>query len=136
MVTAGVSLHSPMTLPSLSKTRVRHTTSMGTSLPTTNGSSCTVVEAEERVAVERLNSDCWRVSARYGFTETPDVAIALERCAPLGLQVDAAELPTGEKSRLTATLADALLRAIGVDVLDKRLEALQAVLIGRKEQVR
>jgi len=51
-----------------------------------------VVEPEERVAVERLNPDCWRVSARYGFTETPDVAIALERCAPLGLQVDAADL--------------------------------------------
>ncbi len=49
-------------------------------------------------------------------------------------QVDAAELPTGEKSRLTAALADALLRAIGVDVLDKRLEALQAVLIGRKDK--
>jgi hypothetical protein len=49
-------------------------------------------------------------------------------------QVDQAELPTAEKSRLTATLADALLRAIGVDVLDKRLEALQAVLIGRKEE--
>jgi hypothetical protein len=51
-------------------------------------------------------------------------------------QVDQAELPTGEKSRLTAALADALLRAIGVDVLDKRLEALQAVLIGRKDQGR
>jgi hypothetical protein len=49
-------------------------------------------------------------------------------------QVDAAELPTAEKSRLTATLADALLRAIGVDVLDKRLEALQAVLISREEK--
>ena len=49
-------------------------------------------------------------------------------------QLDAAELPTGEKARLTATLADALLRAIGVDVLDKRLEALQAVLVGRKEK--
>jgi hypothetical protein len=47
-------------------------------------------------------------------------------------QVDAAELPTSEKSRLTATLADALLRAIGVDVVDKRLEALQAVLMNRK----
>jgi hypothetical protein len=35
---------------------------------------------------------------------------------------------------LTATLADALLRAIGVDVLDKRLEALQAVLLGRKDK--
>ena len=51
-------------------------------------------------------------------------------------QVDAAVLPTAEKSRLTATLADALLRAFGVDVLDKRLEALQAVLNARKEKGR
>jgi hypothetical protein len=51
-------------------------------------------------------------------------------------QVEAAELSTGEKARLTAALADALLRAIGVDVIDKRLEALQAVLIGRKEKGR
>jgi hypothetical protein len=51
-------------------------------------------------------------------------------------QIDAAELPAGEKARLTATLADALLRAIGVDVLDKRLEALQAVLLGRKDKGR
>jgi hypothetical protein len=49
-------------------------------------------------------------------------------------ELDKAELPTGEKSRLTAALADALLRAIGVDVLDKRLAALQAVLIGRKNK--
>jgi hypothetical protein len=49
-------------------------------------------------------------------------------------QLNVAELPTGEKARLTATLADALLRAIGVNVLDKRLEALQAVLLGRKEK--
>jgi hypothetical protein len=49
-------------------------------------------------------------------------------------QVDGAELPTAEKSRLTAALADALLRAIGVEVLDKRLEALQAVLLSRKDQ--
>jgi hypothetical protein len=48
-------------------------------------------------------------------------------------QVDQSELPTAEKARLTATLADALLRAIGIDVLDKRLEALQAVLMGRKD---
>jgi hypothetical protein len=49
-------------------------------------------------------------------------------------QVDAAEVPTAEKARLTAALADALLRAIGVDVLDQRLEALQAVLKGRKDR--
>jgi hypothetical protein len=49
-------------------------------------------------------------------------------------QVNAAELSTSEKSRLTGVVADALLRAIGVDVLDKRLEALQAVLTGRKDK--
>jgi hypothetical protein len=51
-------------------------------------------------------------------------------------QLDQSELPTAEKSRLTATLADALLRAIGVDVLDKRLEALHSVLNSRKEKKR
>jgi hypothetical protein len=51
-------------------------------------------------------------------------------------QLDAAALPTGEKARLTATLADALLRAIGVDVVDQRLAALQAVLLGRKDKKR
>jgi hypothetical protein len=49
-------------------------------------------------------------------------------------QIDAAEMSTAEKARLTATLADAVLRAIGVDVLDKRLEALQLVLLGRKDK--
>jgi hypothetical protein len=51
-------------------------------------------------------------------------------------QIDQSELPTGEKSRLTAAVADALLRAISVDVLDKRLAALQAVLLGRKDKDR
>jgi hypothetical protein len=49
-------------------------------------------------------------------------------------QLDSVELPATEKARLTALLADALLRAIGVDVIDKRLEALQAVLAGRKDK--
>src|SRR5262249_4916631 len=51
-------------------------------------------------------------------------------------QLEQSDLPTAEKTRLTAALADALLRAIGVDVIDKRLEALQAVLIGRKDKDR
>ena len=51
-------------------------------------------------------------------------------------QIDQSELPTGEKSRLTAALADSLLRAISVDVLDKRLEALQTVLNGRRDKDR
>jgi hypothetical protein len=48
-------------------------------------------------------------------------------------QTDQSDLTTSEKTRLTATLGNALLHAIGVDVQDKRLEALQAVLNGRKE---
>ena len=51
-------------------------------------------------------------------------------------QVDQSELSTADKAHLSARLADALLRAIGVDVLDKRLEALQAVLLGRKDKER
>lgn len=49
-------------------------------------------------------------------------------------QLDQSALSTADKSRLTATLADALLRAIGVDVIDKRLEALQSVLLDRKKR--
>ena len=51
-------------------------------------------------------------------------------------QLDQSDMPTAEKSRLTASLADAVLRALGVDVIDKRFEALQAVLSGRKEKGR
>jgi len=51
-------------------------------------------------------------------------------------QIDGADLPTAEKSRLTATLADALLRALTVDELNKRMEALEAVLLSRNEQGR
>ena len=61
-------------------------------------------------------------------------ADVVQRLAARLRQLDAADLPTRDKARLTATLTDALLRAIGVDVLDKRLEALQAVLLGRKDQ--
>jgi len=51
-------------------------------------------------------------------------------------QIEAAELPTGEKARLTATFADALLQAIGVDELEQRLEELEAVLMARKDKRR
>jgi hypothetical protein len=47
-------------------------------------------------------------------------------------QLDTSELSTTDKSRLSVSLAQALLRAIAVDELDGRLEALQAVLLGRK----
>jgi len=47
-------------------------------------------------------------------------------------QIDAAELPTSEKSRLTATLADALWRGIAMDDMDKRIKAIESVLSSRK----
>jgi KUP system potassium uptake protein len=46
------------------------------------------VRAEDRVACERIGDDCWRVAARYGFMEQPDLVLALEVCAPDGLQLD------------------------------------------------
>jgi KUP system potassium uptake protein len=38
-----------------------------------------------RVACEPLGHDCWRVRARYGFTDAPDVSLALELCSAHGL---------------------------------------------------
>jgi KUP system potassium uptake protein len=46
------------------------------------------VQAEHRVASERIAENCWRVRVQYGFMEQPDVALALEMCGPQGLQVD------------------------------------------------
>jgi KUP system potassium uptake protein len=46
------------------------------------------VGADHRVACDRLIDDCWRVSARYGFMEQPDIGLALELCAPAGLQAE------------------------------------------------
>jgi hypothetical protein len=50
--------------------------------------------------------------------------------ARLGL-LDQSELPGADKARLTVALADALLRAIGVDLLEKRLQTLENVIDGK-----
>ena len=50
------------------------------------------VQATERVTCELLANECWRVTARYGFMEQPDVGSALEQCAPAGLQVEPMEV--------------------------------------------
>jgi KUP system potassium uptake protein len=50
------------------------------------------VSSGDRVACEHMTDNCWRVSARYGFMEQPDVTHALELCAPAGLQVDPMQL--------------------------------------------
>ena len=82
------------------------------------------------------DADALHGEREAGDASPMDTAGVVQVLAARLRQLDAAELPTGEKSRLTATLADALLRAIGVDVLDKRLEALQAVLLSRKDKER
>jgi len=46
------------------------------------------VHRSHRIVSEMLSGDCWRITARYGFMERPDVAHALELCAPGGLQLD------------------------------------------------
>jgi len=46
------------------------------------------VEPEDRVECKRLRHDCWSVTARYGFMEQPEVALALELCGPQGLQLE------------------------------------------------
>jgi KUP system potassium uptake protein len=50
------------------------------------------VDTEERIECERLVGDCWRVRARYGFMERPDVVHALDLCAPMGLALDAMDV--------------------------------------------
>ena len=82
------------------------------------------------------DADALQGGQEAGEASPMDTADVVKLLAGRLRQIDRAELPTGEKSRLTAALADALLRAIGVDVLDKRLEALQAVLLGRKDKER
>jgi KUP system potassium uptake protein len=46
----------------------------------------------EQVSAERFAEDCWRVTARYGFLDRPDVSLALDRAGPLGLVVDPMEV--------------------------------------------
>ena len=80
------------------------------------------------------DADALHGEQEAGETSPMDTGDVVKLLAARLRQIDQSELPTGEKSRLTAALADALLRAISVDVLDKRLEVLQAVLIGRKDR--
>ena len=49
------------------------------------------VDEAERTECEALGDGCWRVRARYGFMDRPDIGFALELCAPHGLQLDLME---------------------------------------------
>ena len=46
------------------------------------------VSFEERVVLERLGNQCWRVRVRYGFMNPPDLLRALDVCGALGLEFD------------------------------------------------
>lgn len=50
------------------------------------------VPIEDRVECESLGNNCWRVRARYGFTDRPNVPLALEQCGGFGLQADPMEV--------------------------------------------
>jgi KUP system potassium uptake protein len=50
------------------------------------------VSAARRIVSERIIDNCWRISARYGFMEQPDVAAALALCSPAGLNLDPMEV--------------------------------------------
>lgn len=49
------------------------------------------VPEDERLAVEPLDGGFWRVRAHYGFFEEPNVSNILDRCADLGLKLQACE---------------------------------------------
>ena len=49
------------------------------------------VPFEERVVCERLGGDSWRVRARYGFMNSPDVPLALDLCRAQGLPIEPME---------------------------------------------
>jgi KUP system potassium uptake protein len=48
------------------------------------------VEEADRLEVQDLGEGMWRVTARHGFMETPDIPAALRACAPHGLAIEPA----------------------------------------------
>jgi KUP system potassium uptake protein len=47
------------------------------------------VDAEERLTLEKFEEGFWRLTARYGFMETPDVPDVFNRARALGLRAKA-----------------------------------------------
>lgn len=46
------------------------------------------VDAEERITLEEIDDNVWRLIGHYGFMEQPDVPVLLEACGAKGLQLD------------------------------------------------
>jgi KUP system potassium uptake protein len=49
------------------------------------------VPHEERAVIERLGADCWRLYARFGFTDQPDAIEALQAARAKGLDLNLME---------------------------------------------
>jgi len=47
-----------------------------------------VVPAAQRLTIESLGHDFWRVRVAYGFMETPDIPAALDACRGHGLEIN------------------------------------------------
>ena len=45
------------------------------------------VDENERIAVENLTKNFWRVTVRFGFMDVPDVPKALKLCEAFGLEI-------------------------------------------------
>lgn len=50
------------------------------------------ISVEERVSVERVNDDFYRITALYGFTETPDIHEVLQACTDRGFHFPIEEI--------------------------------------------
>lgn len=47
-----------------------------------------VADAEERITIEPLGNEFYRLTLRFGFAEDPNIPVALSRCALQGLEFD------------------------------------------------
>jgi hypothetical protein len=80
-----------------------------------------------------LYQPAFRQAYRQARRELVEAAVSRIQAARLQ-QLDQSDLPLVEKARLTVSLADAFLRAIHVEVLDQRLQALEAVLLNPQDE--
>ncbi|HEX2727523.1 MAG TPA: KUP/HAK/KT family potassium transporter, partial [Beijerinckiaceae bacterium] len=72
-------------LHNLKHNKVLHETNVILSIVTADQPQ---VDERERVSVERLTDDFWRMTLRYGFMQKPDVTQALGRARLHGLKID------------------------------------------------
>ena len=47
-----------------------------------------VAEADERIEVEPLGDEFYRLTLRFGFAEAPNIPLTLSQCGPQGLDFD------------------------------------------------